>query len=68
MVAIYSAGAGGNYAMLVFFATLFVAIPTLSFGISDATNFLEFLPHRWAFLTTILAIWSAFRLSLPQFC
>lgn len=38
LVALYSAGAGGNY-------------------ILDATNFLEFLPKKYAYLTTILAIW-----------
>ncbi|ODN74734.1 hypothetical protein L202_07063 [Cryptococcus amylolentus CBS 6039] len=38
MVALYSAGAGGNYAI-------------------DSTNFLEFLPHKYGFLTTILAAW-----------
>ena len=39
-VAIYSAGAGGNY-------------------IPDATNFLEFLPTRWAWLVTFMAVWWA---------
>lgn len=38
LVAIYSAGAGGNY-------------------ILDATNFLEFLPRSYSYLTTILALW-----------
>ncbi|WVW86733.1 hypothetical protein I302_108787 [Kwoniella bestiolae CBS 10118] len=38
MVALYSAGAGGNYGI-------------------DSTNFLEFLPSKYAFLSTILAIW-----------
>ncbi|KAK9476830.1 major facilitator superfamily domain-containing protein [Lipomyces japonicus] len=38
MVAIYSAGSGGNY-------------------ILDATTFLEFLPSKHAYLTTILAVW-----------
>lgn len=37
-VAIYSAGAGGNY-------------------ILDATNFLEFLPTKWAWLLTFMAVW-----------
>ncbi|CZR53383.1 related to synaptic vesicle transporter SV2 (major facilitator superfamily) [Phialocephala subalpina] len=40
IVAIYSAGAGGNY-------------------ILDATNFLEFLPGRYAWLVTFLSIWWA---------
>jgi hypothetical protein len=39
-VAIYSAGAGGNY-------------------ILDATNFLEFLPGKQAWLVTFLSIWWA---------
>ncbi|KAL8747402.1 MAG: hypothetical protein Q9190_000706 [Brigantiaea leucoxantha] len=38
MVAIYSAGAGGNY-------------------ILDATNFLEFIPTKWAWLLTFMSIW-----------
>ena len=37
-VAIYSAGAGGNY-------------------ILDATNFLEFIPTKWAWLLTFMSIW-----------
>ena len=40
MVAIYSAGAGGNY-------------------ILDATNLLEFLPSRWAWLVTFMSVFWA---------